>query len=180
MARQKPDTEPVPKPSAREQRRDMRDGVMPVRTWRERFDALRNVRPFLGPIWGTSRSLTVATLLLRLIRSVLPVLTLYIGKLIIDEVIRLAAIPNGPSGWQGWRDSGLLDQVGWLVAAEFGLAIFSDILARIVGLVDNLLTSKCAIATSVRIMEHAATLDLEDFEDSDWYPRLSAKRTSML
>lgn len=176
MARETPEPKSVPKTSARELRRDMRDGVMPVRTWRERFDALRNVRPFLRLIWETSRSLTVATLLLRLVRSVLPVLTLYIGKLIIDEVIRLSATTNGPSGWQAWWDSGLLDRTAWLVLAEFGLAIFSDILSRIVGLVDNLLMAKCGIATSVRIMEHAATLDLEDFEDSELQDRIERAR----
>ncbi|MGV3710554.1 MAG: ABC transporter ATP-binding protein [Gemmatimonas sp.] len=154
----------------------MREGVMPVRTWRERFDALRNVPPLLALIWNTSKSLTIATLVLRVLRSLLPVLTLYVGKLIIDEVVRVAALPNHPVGWDAWVSSGLLDRVGWLVGAEFGLAILSDVLGRVVGLIDNLLSVRATIATSVRIMEHAATLDLEDFEDSELQDRIERAR----
>lgn len=154
----------------------MRDGVMPIRTWRERFDALKNVPPFLGLIWNTSKSLTLATLFIRIIRAVLPVLTLYVGKLIIDEVIHLARIPSPPSGWDAWLASGLLNRGAVLVASEFGLAIFSDVLSRVVSLIDGLLTAKCGIATSIRIMEHAATLDLEDFEDSELQDRIERAR----
>ncbi|MEP6834019.1 MAG: ABC transporter ATP-binding protein [Gemmatimonas sp.] len=154
----------------------MREGVMPVRTWRERFDALKNVGPFLKLIWGTSKSLTMSTLLLRIIRSVLPVLTLYVGKLIIDEVVLVARTPHNLVGWDAWVNSGLLNRTGVLVLSEFALAIVSDVLSRIVGLVDGLLSAKAGISTSVRIMEHAATLDLEDFEDSELQDRIERAR----
>ena len=52
--------------------------------------ALRNVPPFLGLVWRTSPSLTVWTLVVRLLRALLPVITLYVGKLIIDEVVLVA------------------------------------------------------------------------------------------
>ena len=38
-------------------------------------------------VWRTSRGLTAASALLRLVRAVLPVVTLYVGKLIIDNVV---------------------------------------------------------------------------------------------
>ena len=57
---------------------------------RQRFDAMRNIKPFLREIWATSRALTCVSLGLRLIRALLPVITLYVGKLIIDEAVRLA------------------------------------------------------------------------------------------
>jgi ATP-binding cassette subfamily B protein len=154
----------------------MRDGVVPVRTWRERFDALRNVPPFLRLIWETSRALTLATLFIRIIRAVLPVLTLYVGKLIIDEVIRVARLPALPGGWSAWVESGLLHRVAVLVVSEFALAIISDVLSRVVSLIDGLLTAKCGITTSTRIMVHAATLDLEDFEDSELQDRIERAR----
>ena len=162
--------------NARQLRRDLRDGVEPLRTWRERFDALKNVPPFLKLIWNTSKGFTIATMLLRVIRAVLPVLTLYVGKLIIDEVIHLARTPNPLIGWDAWVQSGLLHRVALLVAAEFGLAIVSDVLSRVVGLIDSLLSAKCVIATSIRIMEHAATLDLEDFEDSELQDKMERAR----
>ncbi|HEX6862092.1 MAG TPA: ABC transporter ATP-binding protein [Thermoanaerobaculia bacterium] len=150
---------------------------------RERFGALRNLPPFLKMIWEVSRGLTAADLALRLVRALLPVATLYVGKLIIDEVIRLAGIGGvgaAPAGFREWLASGRLDHLGWLLAAELTLAVLSDVLGRIVSLFDTLLSEKFTNATSVRLMEHAATLDLEDFEDSELQDQLErARRQTM-
>jgi ATP-binding cassette subfamily B protein len=147
---------------------------------RERLGALRNLPPFLKLVWRTSPALTSSDLLLRLLRALLPVSTLYIGKLIIDEVIHLSASPLPGAGLGEWLASGRLAHLGWLLAAEFGLAVLSDILGRVVSLVDSLLSEQFTNATSVRLMEHAATLDLEDFEDSEIQDRLDrARRQTM-
>jgi ATP-binding cassette subfamily B protein len=150
------------------------------RSLRERFGALRNLPPFLGLIWNTSRGLTLADLLARLVRALLPVATLYLGKLIIDEVVRLAQVGDAPASLGGWLASGRLAHLGWLLALEFALAVLSDLLGRIVSLVDALLSEQFTNATSVRLMEHAASLDLEDFEDSELQDRLDrARRQTM-
>jgi ATP-binding cassette subfamily B protein len=146
------------------------------RSLRERFGALRNLPPFLKLIWRTSPGLTAADLLLRLVRALLPVVTLYIGKLIIDEVVRLAQTAGSPAGLGDWLASGRLDHLGWLLAGELGLAIVSDLLGRSVSLIDALLGEKLTNVTSVRLMEHAATLDLEDFEDSEQQDKLERAR----
>src|SRR6185369_1879958 len=143
---------------------------------RERFGALRNLPPFLKLIWQTSRALTTGDLLLRLVRALLPVATLYVGKLIIDQVILLTHSPGAPDTFKGWLASGRLDHLGWLLAAEFSLAVLSDLLGRIVSLFDSLLSEQFTNATSVRLMEHAATLDLEDFEDSELQDKLERAR----
>lgn len=62
----------------------------PQRSFRERWGALRNLPPFLKLVWHTSPGLTVADVASRLARAFLPVATLYVGKLIIAEVVRLA------------------------------------------------------------------------------------------
>ena len=61
-------------------------------------------------------------------------------------------------------------------SAEFALAVLSDVLGRVVSLVDSLLSERFTNATSVRLMEHAATLDLEDFEDSELQDQLERAR----
>lgn len=147
---------------------------------RERFNAMRNLPPFLKQIWATSPALTIISLGLRLIRALMPVVTLYIGKLIIDEVVRLVGagvtFESLSSAWQGGQLSHLLT----LLALEFGLAIASDLLGRIVSYADSLLSELFTNATSVRLMEHAATLDLEDFEDPDLQDKLDrARRQTM-
>ncbi|MBD7988373.1 ABC transporter ATP-binding protein [Luteimonas sp. Sa2BVA3] len=149
-------------------------------SFRERVNALRNLPPFLREIWRTSRPLTLATMTLRLLRALLPVAMLYLGKLIIDEAIGLVgagAIGGGIA--EAWR-SGVLDHLALLLAAEFGLAILSDLLGRLVSYCDQVLSEMFTNAASVRLMEHAATLDLEDFEDPELQDRLDrARRQTM-
>ncbi|MDQ3618285.1 MAG: ABC transporter ATP-binding protein/permease [Pseudomonadota bacterium] len=147
---------------------------------RERFDALRNLRPFLKQIWATSPTLTLLTLGLRIIRALLPVITLYVGKLIIDEAVRLVGTGTGFDTLGAAWSSGQLDHLITLLAIEFGLAIASDLLGRVISYGDSLLSELFTNATSVRLMEHAATLDLEDFEDPDLQDKLDrARRQTM-
>ncbi|MGH7459888.1 MAG: ABC transporter ATP-binding protein [Longimicrobiales bacterium] len=145
-------------------------------TVRERVNALRNLPPFLRLIWQTSKTLTVSSLLLRVARALLPVATLYVAKLIIDEVVRLTQLPDIPGGFSAWLNSNLLDHLLWLLALEFGLAVLSDVLGRATGLIDSMLGEQFTNATSIRLMEHAATLDLEGFEDSDLQDKLERAR----
>ncbi|ROU05693.1 ABC transporter ATP-binding protein [Lysobacter enzymogenes] len=143
---------------------------------RERFDALRNLPPFLRQIWATSPALTLITLGLRLVRALLPIATLYVGKLIIDEAVRLVAsgahVDSLAQAWHG----GQLDTLAALLLLEFGLAVGSDLLGRVISYGDQLLSELFTNATSVRLMEHAANLDLEDFEDPDLQDRLDRAR----
>ena len=143
---------------------------------RERFAALRNLPPYLRDIWRTSPLLTASSLLLRLARALLPIATLYVGKLIVDEVVRLVGLGAGALDFAAMWDAGTLDHLLALLAMEFALAVASDVLGRIVGMVDSLLSELYSNATSVRLMEHAATLDLEDFEDADLQDKLDRAR----
>lgn len=148
----------------------------PTRTLRERLGAIRNVPPFLVLIWQTSRVLTTGTVLLRLVRAVLPVLTLYVGKLIIDEVMAHAPNVGAPANLREWIANAASHRMLWLLGAEFALAVLSDVLGRMVSLFDSLLSEQFSNTTSIRLMEHAATLDLEDFEDSEQQDKLERAR----
>jgi len=52
----------------------------------ERIGALKNILPFVAMIWQTGPGLTAALLVLRSARALLPIATLYVGKLIVDRV----------------------------------------------------------------------------------------------
>ena len=146
---------------------------------RQRFSAMRNGPPFLREIWSTSKPLTIAAIGIRLIRAFMPIITLYIGKLIIDEAVRLIGLGVAHEVSTAWQ-SGALDHLMMLLGLEFGLAIGSDLLGRLVSYVDSVLSEKFTNATSIRLMEHAATLDLEDFEDADLQDKLDrARRQTM-
>jgi ATP-binding cassette, subfamily B, bacterial len=138
---------------------------MPEVTIKERFSALNNLPRFFKLVWQTSPSLTLTNALLRIIRSALPVAILYVGKLIIDQVVLLSR-GSGGEHYYLWQ----------LVVIEFLLAILSDALSRATTLVDSLLGDLFSNHTSIQIMEHAATLDLDQFEDSDFYDKLERAR----
>ena len=148
----------------------------PSKSLKERVGALKNLRPFTAMVWRTSPQLTAASLVLRLLRALLPVMTLFVGKLIIDDVVGLVQTPRKPETLGQWLNSGLLDWLGLLLIAEFALAVLADILGRIVSLVDSLLSERVTNSSSVRLMEHAATLDLQDFEDSEFQDQLERAR----
>ena len=135
--------------------------------WRKRVGALRTLPAFVGMLWETSWGLTAGSLALRLVRAGLPVATLFVAKLIIDEVVREGAHSvQAGAAMAGWA-SVLEGRLGLLLLAELGLALLADALGRGVNLVDSLLSDRFSDATSLRLMAHAATLDLADFEDSD-------------
>jgi len=147
--------------------------------FRQRLGAMRNIPPFLRGIWETSRPLTLATIGLRLVRAFLPIATLYVGKLIIDEAVRLVGAGVAGDVVEAWQ-RGQLDHLLVLLGLEFGLAIGSDLLGRMTSYVDTLLSERFTNATSIRLMEHAAELDLEDFEDADLQDKLDrARRQTM-
>ncbi|HYL37471.1 MAG TPA: ABC transporter ATP-binding protein, partial [Bryobacteraceae bacterium] len=134
-------------------------------TWRDRIRSLRNVPPLLRMVWETSPPITSATVVLRLISALIPVGQLWVGKLIIDQVIRTI---TGRSAGPG--------RIWVLLAYEIGLAVLSDLLSRATNLCDSLLGDKFTNHVSLRLMEHAADLDLVSFEDPVFYDKLERAR----
>lgn len=134
-------------------------------TWHERFQALRNVPPLLRMVWHTSPSLAVSTLLLRCIAALFPLATLWVSKLIIDLVVR-AIRHQYVDHSQIWK----------LLILELLLAVGSDTLGRFISLVDSLLGDRFTNQVSVKLMEHAATLDLVSFEDPVFYDKMERAR----
>lgn len=142
---------------------------------RQRFQALRNLPPFLRDVWSTSPVLTGIDIGLRLVRAVSPVALLYIGKLIIDEAVRLSRTTLPHDVQAAWQ-SGLLNHLVALLALELAIAVLSDLMGRLVSYVDGVLSDLYTNRIGAHLMEHAATLDLEDFEDADLQDRLQRAR----
>lgn len=140
-------------------------------TWRERVRALRYVPPLVKLVWQTHRVYTLMMVALRLTRAFVPLATLWVGKLIIDVVVgargNAGAISTGVYGlWHLWQ----------LVGLEIGIVLAGEWLARASALVESLLGDLFSNHTSVRLMEHAATLDLYQFEDPAFYDQLERAR----
>lgn len=135
-------------------------------TFKENLAAFRYIPPFFNMIWQTSPLLTSANMFLRLLRSGLPISALYVAKLIIDEVIKVSQKGDFENASHLWQ----------LVAIEFFLVFLSDVLSRGVNLVDALLGDLFSNQSSVQLMQHAAKLDLPQFEDSKTYDKLERAR----
>src|SRR5581483_9267259 len=134
------------------------------RGWRGRLSGFKYVPPFLKMIWHTHRPFTAAMIGLRLIRSVFPVATLWIAKLIIDTVIALRG------------KSGDLTRLWRLVALEIGIVLVNELLTRGSAYVESVLGDMVSNYTSVKLMEHAGTLDVYQFENPDFYDQLERAR----
>ncbi|HEX8816662.1 MAG TPA: ABC transporter ATP-binding protein [Terriglobales bacterium] len=133
--------------------------------WRQRLSALRNVPPVLRIVWESGPAVVVFGLLLRLLTSFLPLVLLWITKLIIDTIVHIVTA------------HGLVpERLWWLVAAEFGVALASSILARCTDFLDVLLADKYTRHVSIEVMKHAAQLDLIAYEDPVFYDRLERAR----
>src|SRR5687768_11387984 len=109
--------------------RAKRDNNKPPLSLKERFSALKNLPAFLKLIWPTNPAMALTNILLRILRAALPLAMLYVGKLIIDEVVLQAKTPGAAE----------MDRLFLLVGLEFGLALFSDLLSRATALLDSLL-----------------------------------------
>jgi ATP-binding cassette subfamily B protein len=120
-------------------------------------------------VWDTSPALTSGTVILRLISSLIPVGQLWVGKLIIDQVVH--ALQNRLLGHP------VASQRIWVyLAYEIALAVLSDLLSRAVNLTDSLLGDKFTNHVSLRLMQHADRMDLVSFEDPVFYDKLERAR----
>lgn len=146
-------------------------------SWRDRISALRYVPPLIKLVWTTHRPLAFAMFVLRIVRAFTPLGTLWIGKLIIDAVVYslkrqffvtpgFVFIDSRPDWHHIWQ----------LVALELAIVAAGELLARASILVESLLGDLFSNRISVRIMEHAATLDLAQFEDPTFYDLLERAR----
>ena len=140
-------------------------------TLREQFGALRYLAPFFRLVYGVAPRLTIVNGLLRLVKAGLPLAMLYVGKLIIDEIVAIAE--------RGAPDALTDPTLGTLwtyVGVELALVLLSDVVGRAMTLAENLLGDLFANATSVKLIHKAAELDLYQFEDSEFYDKLERAR----
>ena len=116
-------------------------------------------------VWRVQPVYAATILSFRVLLAFSPAVQLWIGKLIIDGVV--ANIGAATPDWTG---------IFRLVALELVVALASDVLQRTSNLLESLLGDLFGNRLSVRIMEHAATLDLENFEDPEFYDSLQRAR----
>lgn len=103
--------------------------------------------------------------LARLITAVSPVALLWVGKLIIDEVILQISL-----------DTQDLTQLWTYVGIELAIAVVADLLNRLINLTDGLIGDLYSNASSEKIIRKTNELTLEQLEDPDFYDKLERAR----
>ena len=134
-------------------------------TWRDRLRALKNVPPGLRIVWEAGPRVAGAGLGLQVFSALIPIGIAAVSAAIIGEV---ASVVNGhqplsPTFW-------------WLVVAEFALALGGGVLSRTIDYCDSVLADKFVRHVSIKVMDHASKLDLETYEDPDFYDKLERAR----
>lgn len=141
------------------------DSNAPKPGFADSIKALKLLIPFFKMVWKTSPPLTLANVLLRLIKSGVPLAQLFIGKLIIDEIVQLVN-KKGDDYNTLWK---------W-IAIEFSITLLSEVLSRLINLVDSLLGDLYGNFSSIELMNKAATIDLAMYENAEFYDKLERAR----
>jgi ATP-binding cassette subfamily B protein len=120
-------------------------------------------------VWTTDRVLSVALLVLTVIAGVLPAGVAYVGALIVDAVVHAADL-HRRTGAVAARE------VLLFVGIEAVLVAGAAIAQRGISLAQSLLRAQLGQRVNVMILEKALTLDLTQFEDSEFYDKLARAR----
>jgi ATP-binding cassette subfamily B protein len=133
---------------------------------KDSFNSLSYIPRFFKEIWQTNKKLFLIASFCRLIAAFLPVVILWIGKIIIDDIIRITSA--------GDKDFSSL----WkYVLIEFILVVLSDLVSRAISLTDGILGDQYNIKTSVKIIEKTNEIDISLLENSEFYDKLDRART---
>ncbi len=133
------------------------------------FSAFRFSGRALALVWTTNHPLTLALAVCTVAAGLLPAAVAWVGALIIDAVVAATAL-SGETG------AVRMGEIFWLVGLE---AIIVAALAgaqRGISLCQALLRAQLGQRVNMMILEKAARLDLAQFEDSEFYDKLTRAR----
>ena len=133
------------------------------------FGVFRYSRRAIQLVWSTHRGLTIALALFTVTAGVLPAAVAYVGKLIVDGVVSdIVTVQDGGSAEYSLVFAWVIVE-GLLVAGLAGVQ-------RAIGFCQALLRVLLSQRVNILILEKALTLDLAQFEDSEFYDKLNRAR----
>jgi ATP-binding cassette, subfamily B, bacterial len=114
--------------------------------------------------WEEHKALVIGLGLVRALGAVIPSIQVYIGKLIVDQLVYLIQD----------RSQQALYDVLFLVGIEIGLLLLSQVLTSITVVLDDVLGEGFPFAILGRILKHTSTLDLSYFENPLFRDKIEA------
>lgn len=135
------------------------------------FDALRNTPQAFKLVWQAGRKNALISFGLTPIAALMPAAQAWVGKLIIDNILKVI--------YAGVEPQVGLQRVLPYVLLELGLVVLSSLVGQFRSLSDRVLQYKLTNHVNSLIMEKAISLDLQFFEDPQFYDNLqNARRQS--
>jgi len=134
--------------------------------------SLKNIPRFFALIWQISPKLTLLNVFLRTLKAIIPVSILYVGKEMVDEVVKFNSQSNNTNDF--WNAEVLIFWI-WV---GFALAVLLSILTRFGSLTDKLLGDWVNQETTAKLMQKASSLQLYHFEDVTFYDNLSRAQSN--
>lgn len=129
------------------------------------FGVFRYSHRAIQLVWSTSSVLTIALGILTVVAGVLPAGIAYVGSLIVDAVVGAMRAGGGNPA-----------RVIELVVLEGVLVASVAAAQRGISLCQSLLRAQLGQRVNVMILEKALTLELQHFEDSEFYDKLTRAR----
>lgn len=134
----------------------------------EFWEALRNTPEAFRLVWSASQRSALAGISLTLIAAVLPASQAWAGKLIIDAIV--------DSTNQGLEPIAGLRFVAPYLALELALVLIGSLTSQIRNLFDRILQSQLTNHVNSLIIRKAINLDLQFFENPNFYDTLQNAR----
>ncbi len=124
----------------------------------------------MGLVWATSPRLTSTLGIASIFQSVLPAAQVWLAGRLIDAVV---------SGISAGGDDEHVRIIVIIAVVQLALLLGSSLLQTLSNISQQLLQEQLAIHVQLQIMRLAATLDLADFENAEYYDQLQqAQRES--
>jgi ATP-binding cassette subfamily B protein len=120
-------------------------------------------------VWATNRRLTITLALLTLSAGLLPAAMAWVGKLIVDGVVLQMELVRGGTAADYWAVLKLVVLEGFIIA-------LLNVSQRGINACQSLLRAQLGYRVNEMILEKALTLDLSQFEDSEFYDKLQRAR----
>ena len=134
-------------------------------SFNDTFKGWQALPRFFREIYQAGPRLFALNGLARILKGFSPVVLLWIGKLIIDEIVALLQQPDGD-----------LHQLWTYIGLELAVALATDLLNRLVNFTDGLLGDLYSNASSERIIRKTRDLTMEQMENPLFYDKLERAR----
>lgn len=141
----------------------------PVQLVRKFFSVFKYSRVAIEIVWSTSAALTIAMGIATLFAGLLPAAIAYVGQLIVDAVVAAIQAPAG-------EKEAATNLTIFYVLCEAGLVVLITGVQRINTVCQSILRVLLGNKINVMILEKSLTLELQHFEDSEYYDKLVRAR----